>query len=747
MNRFSVTEIVTAVRCPRQFVMSRENARLPYSLGYSGPAIGRIAHQALKAIVRNAPSDRHVGAALAPKTPSADKVQIACYRLAYGSAYPYAIRDAPNRNGHDLARLDGLLRNISNLAAALLIRARPISTDAENAISRALLACEDPVSVDVGDYKIDGVVDLLCYDVETKQTWVWDLKTYAGTDRAQEEQVRLYAHAYRGRGIAARAALLHITSDRIELREAPPMTESGVETLAHRLREMDAWLAGNTPPPASERRTCRECPVQNRCWARWGRTLPDADSDDPVSDNSPMRPSGRLPITERVPADRASRSLPLPAPLPSFSMPRTSIDPLPLLLGHNEKTGSSIRIDPGDLSRHIAVFGASGSGKTYFAKSIVEEAVLAGVPALVFDVQGDLVQFAQLQADVPPNLAARQSAFRERAEVRIFTPASDAGLRVSLNPLRLPSPNLDDDARAFCRKAIAENLLSLVTIPKRWHEEAREYIGQLLETAPVTLSLEDLIERIRDPSAFLEEPLLTKAAQRMELANKLRLLTCGTPKYLFQRGRPFDVADLLKPMERDKVPLNILWLNALGDVDAKQRFVAMVLSDIYAWMLRNPSDKPQLLLYLDEVGPYMPPVKEPPSKRILRRIFQEGRKYGVCGVFCTQNFTDVDYKVIGQANTKVMGRIGSAQDKSRAQDTLPSIKGFDAKEAAEQLAGAERGLFLASSEALSPPKWFRSRSLLVHHGSPWGQDDIREHTPERLRAHFGGVQEILGNKS
>jgi CRISPR/Cas system-associated exonuclease Cas4 (RecB family) len=741
MNQFSVTEVVTAARCPRQLVMLRENRRLSYdrTLPYGGVAIGWIAHQALKTIVRNAPSDPHVGAALAGATPSADEVEKVCYRLAYVSAYPYATKDVPNRNGNDLARLDGVLRNISNLIAALLIRARMGSPNAATAISRALLAGEDPVSIDIDDYKIEGIADLLCYDVETKQTWVWDLKTYAGTDRAQEEQVRLYAHAYSKRGITARAALLHVTNDRIELREAPSMTQNGIEALGHRLREMSAWLQGiRTPPSAAERRTCRECPVQTACWTRWGRTLPDADSDDPASDNSPMGPSGRLPITERVPAEAASRPLPLPAPLRSFVIPTTPHDPLPLLLGYNEKTGSSIRIEPSDLLRHIAVFGASGSGKTYFAKSIVEEAVLAGVPALVFDMQGDLVQFAQPAPDVPPHLASRQSLFKERAEVRIFTPLSDAGLRVSLNPLKLPPSDLNEDARAFCHRAIAENLLGAVTITRAWRDQAREYIVQHLEAAPATLSLEDLVERIRDPSDLPEDPLLPKESQRTALADQLRLLTRGTQKHLFQRGRRFDVADLLKPMEPNKIPLNIIWLNALGDVDAKRRFVAMVLSEVYAWMLRKPSPKPQLLLYLDEVGPYMPSRGEPPSKNILRKIFQEGRKYGVCGVFCTQNFTDVDYKILAQANTKVLGKIGSPQDKDRARKILPSVKGFDAPAAAERLMGAECGHFVASSESLSPPLWFKSRSLLVHHGSPWGEDDITAHTPKRLRAHFGG---------
>jgi DNA helicase HerA-like ATPase len=165
----------------------------------------------------------------------------------------------------------------------------------------------------------------------------------------------------------------------------------------------------------------------------------------------------------------------------------------------------------------------------------------------------------------------------------------------------------------------------------------------------------------------------------------------------------------------------------------------MVLSDLYAWMLRNPSKSPQLLVYLDEVGPYMPARGEPPSKQILKRIFQEGRKYGVSGLFCTQNFTDVDYKVLAQASTLALGRIGSPQDKDRAKKMLASFsaRGFDPALAADKLGAATSGLFLVASPARFPaPRWIRGRPLLVHHGAPWGEDEIAAHTPPALRERW-----------
>jgi DNA helicase HerA-like ATPase len=275
-----------------------------------------------------------------------------------------------------------------------------------------------------------------------------------------------------------------------------------------------------------------------------------------------------------------------------------------------------------------------------------------------------------------------------------------------------------------------------VSVPRTWRDLAREYLAQHLEAAPPTLTLDTLVDRVLDPSVLPNPPLLSKRAQREALAEQLRLLTEGTQRFLFQRGRRLDIGDLVRPTAPGKVPLNVIWLNALADTEAKQRYVAMVLSDVYAWMLRNPSQTPQLLLYFDEVSPYMPPSREPPSKKVLLRIFREGRKYGLCGLFCTQNFTDVDYKILAQANTRFMGKIGSPQDKERARKMLPVVRGFDPAHAAERLVNATSGVFLASGGPFPTPRWLKGRPLLVHHEAPWGEEEIAAHTPEGLRAHF-----------
>jgi DNA helicase HerA-like ATPase len=176
-----------------------------------------------------------------------------------------------------------------------------------------------------------------------------------------------------------------------------------------------------------------------------------------------------------------------------------------------------------------------------------------------------------------------------------------------------------------------------------------------------------------------------------------------------------------------------MWLNGLGDQQNKASFVAMVLADVYAWMLRQRGGAPRVLLYFDEIGPYMPPHGEPPSKKLLKRIFKEGRKYGVCGLFCTQNFTDVDYKVVSQASTIAIGRLNAAQEKKKAADALGAPPNFDVNAAVDRLVGSPVGRFVVKRVEGSP-HWLQGRRLVTEHAGTWGEDEIRAHTSDAARA-------------
>jgi DNA helicase HerA-like ATPase len=126
--------------------------------------------------------------------------------------------------------------------------------------------------------------------------------------------------------------------------------------------------------------------------------------------------------------------------------------------------GEPLAVDSGDLTTHGVIVGMTGSGKTGLGIVLLEEALLAGVPALILDPKGDmgnlLLAFPDLApADFRPwvneddaraagmsadDFAAKTAAdwkaglessgiapdriraLREAADATIYTPGSDA---------------------------------------------------------------------------------------------------------------------------------------------------------------------------------------------------------------------------------------------------------------------------------------------------------------------------------
>lgn len=709
---FTVTDVVNATRCPRQYVLGSRGTRV---VPYGADAFGQAAHTALRAIATGATTDESLHVLLSRPMPDRAAVEATLFRLAYSEAFQHAKKVASTVDGGDLARFADTLRRIAVLLTPPLTKAAAQAESGRDVVNRVLLAAEEPIAIALDGVTINGRIDLLCRD--SGETWLWDLKTYSGSDEAQLEQVRLYAMGYAAKGLQARPALLHVVRDEIRISFADSPRPGDAEKLVTLTRRMAEWREGAPPPPPPDLGTCRSCPAQSTCWRTWGRTLPDE------VDAVPRRPSVVAPAVVAV-AD----------PPAEIYRKDVALEP-PVIWPGNDPKKAAVRIDPIELTRHMAVFGAAGSGKTYFAKSIVEEAILAGIPVLAFDVQGDMLTLGEVLDDeqVDPSSRERRDRYRDRVDTRLLTPVSDAGLGISLNPLRFPKGEMSLEQTTIYSEVVAENLLAHVKLPS-WRDHAKQYLAQRVRTemkSASSLTIEELIASIASDED-IDDPLID-ATQRTKLVKELRLLTVGSKSLLFKIGRPLDLDALLTVNDPAKTPLNILYLNGLGDQDNKAGFVAMVLADLYAWMLRQKGGQPRVLLYFDEIGPYMPPSREPASKKLLKQIFKEGRKFGVCGLFCTQNFTDVDYKVVSQASTIAIGRLNAAQEKKKAADALGAPPGFDVQRAVDMLIGSPKGRFVMK-RVEGPPHWIQSRKLVTLHGPTWGEDEIRARTTDAQRA-------------
>ena len=101
-------------------------------------------------------------------------------------------------------------------------------------------------------------------------------------------------------------------------------------------------------------------------------------------------------------------------------------------LGVRRDNDEKFDIDSQILARHAAMLGSTGSGKTVMAKALIEECTIDDIPSLIIDPQGDLARLCLNAKDseikAKNGNTNQAKIFREKAEVRIWTPLRKKGI-------------------------------------------------------------------------------------------------------------------------------------------------------------------------------------------------------------------------------------------------------------------------------------------------------------------------------
>lgn len=470
---------------------------------------------------------------------------------------------------------------------------------------------------------------------------------------------------------------------------------------------------------------------------------PQVEVREPVDDDLPkeeeIEPADWQPVDVEPASASASESASSPTPEAPAEGPLAE-DGLVIGTQGDEYVNVSLKV----LNTHVAVVGAAGSGKTWMAKVIVEEAIRNGVPVVAVDPQGDLVQFLLQNSpdDVAPDLAPLYESFVQRVQPHIYTPGSSHATRLSLTPLKLPSvEELSHVGRADRRaeeldgvlSATASNLVNLADV-RGEVDSQKTLVYKLLRAmtaqSPDDIDLRQVVAAIMAPDSLGvdDADMILRRSEREKLARKLYNFIEGPASSLFTKGVPLDIGELTRAGETGKAPLNVIYLNAMTDDQEKQFFVAMLASEIYRWMVTSvePTGRPNLLFYIDEARDYIPAgARKTPAKDPLIRLFTQGRKYGVGCLFCTQSPRSVDYNVFGNCSTKVIGRLEAAQDVDRVAEWFTIDGGRPGW--IVQRKGAERGTFVArwpGMPAHFEGQTLRSRPLFSRHEGAWSPDRV-----------------------
>jgi len=442
-----------------------------------------------------------------------------------------------------------------------------------------------------------------------------------------------------------------------------------------------------------------------------------------------------------------------------------------------------------DLTTHAICVGMTGSGKTGLCITLLEEAAIDEIPAIVIDPKGDianlLLTFPELRPeDFEPwvdedearrkgltvqEYAAQQAALwqkglsewgqgperirrlRETAEFAIYTPASSAGIPVSiLGSFAAPPAAVLEDDEAL-RERVTSTATSLLTLVGINGDPAvsREHllIARILDynwRAGQNLDLIGLIQQIQSPPfdrvGALELNAFYPAGERFTLAMKLNTLIASPGFEAWLTGVPLEIDQLLyTPTGKPRVA--IFSIAHLSDTE-RMFFVSLLLEQVLGWMRAQPGTSSlRALLYIDELFGYLPPQSNPPSKRPLLTLLKQARAFGLGLVLATQNPVDLDYKAISNAGTWFIGRLQTERDKERLMDGLQAADGggLPRDELERLLSKLGNRVFLLHNVHAGGPVVFTTRWAMSYLRGPLTRQQIKRLMDPYKAAQAGGA--------
>lgn len=424
--------------------------------------------------------------------------------------------------------------------------------------------------------------------------------------------------------------------------------------------------------------------------------------------------------------------------------------------------GTKFEIDRASLTKHAIILGATGSGKTVLSKVIVEEAALQGIPTFAIDPKGDIGNLAfksasfdfgkwsgkeadALKIDRAKYVASLQKTYHDKAAafkvapsaasnfekitVRIFTPKSSAGIAVGISPdLSAPKDfnrllSTDIASAADLLDLTSFNLLRLAGYGESDRKQIT-FVSAVLENAwknGENLTVKDLIKNIENPAfsyvGSLPVSKVVSDKERKDLATRINLLI-SDPKL-----RSWSSAESINFSELFSSPsISILDLRNIQSEQEKRLFVELILQQLFQWLIKQGSAQTlRYLLYFDEIAGYCPPVREPPSKKLLLLLIKQARAFGLGMLLASQNAVDLDYKVISNANVRFIGRLGAQRDIQRVSVGLE----LDS-DAEREIARLRPGEFLCNTFDPKFRSVIKSRWTLTYHRGPLENSEIVE---------------------
>jgi hypothetical protein len=309
---------------------------------------------------------------------------------------------------------------------------------------------------------------------------------------------------------------------------------------------------------------------------------------------------------------------------------------------------------------HIGLFGGSGSGKTFGLRVICEEIMEKGIPGILFDPHFEL-DFSE-----PMPGLKEKNRFNYNGKYEKFVVGEDIGIN-------------------FAELSTGE-LLSLLEFVGDLSQPMRGAIEALHEKHDSFTTLINRVVKLKKAFENMERP----ERERDTLSEDIALLYVKHKDHIAGATTLQAISWRLDGLDKTGIFNNDVSLvesslmnRKLAVIRGSQLHLKMIASYLIGKMYRKrrlykdwhqlnankrangqqPSPFPPFFIVMDEAHNFAPNgTNSNPTKRILREIAQEARKYGVFEIFGTQRPSLLDTTITAQLNTKIIFRTGIKED-------------------------------------------------------------------------------------
>jgi hypothetical protein len=382
-------------------------------------------------------------------------------------------------------------------------------------------------------------------------------------------------------------------------------------------------------------------------------------------------------------------------------------------VGHRMTIGQEpAEIQTKNLRRHTAIIAGAGSGKTVLLRRIVEEAALAGIPAIVIDPNNDLSRLGDPWPERPagftPDDDAKARRYAETVEVVVWTPGIHAG-----NPLFLPvmpdfaSLGDDRDERQQAVDMAVETLGPLAganALQQGVLVETLRYFaasggGDLGRFTGLLAGLPDGLSPIGNA-----DKLAAKMADRLHAA-------VATNPLLRADGPVLDPRLLFFGRNPQRTRISVINLSGLTSDAAKEDFVNRLQMSLFGWIKKHPSAS-GLLYVVDEAQIFFPSQRPALSVGSGVKLAAQARKYGLGMIVATQAPKGVHNQIVSNCTTQFFGKQNAPATISAAQDIISASGGK-----ADDLGKLSLGEFYFKTEGSGKPVKVKTPLCLTYHPS------------------------------